>query len=132
MAISMRITATLCFIIEEDNILLIYKKKGFEAGKYNGIGGRVERGESIEEAAKREVKEEVGVDIDNLEYTGLLEFYSIESEPDWRVYVFKAKIVNGTPIETDEAKPLWFKVNELPYESMWEDDRVWLPLLLKG
>ena len=38
MAISMRITATLCFIIEEDNILLIYKKKGFEAGKYNGIG----------------------------------------------------------------------------------------------
>ena len=77
MAISMRITATLCFIIEEDNILFIYKKKDFEAGKYNGIGGRVERGESIEEAAKREVKEEVGVDIDNLEYTGLLEFYSI-------------------------------------------------------
>ncbi len=128
----MVVEATLCFIFKEDKILLIYKKKGFGKGKVNGVGGRIEEGESLEEAAKREVREEVGLEVDDLEYVGLLEFYSTNLEPDWRVHVFKTSTAEGVPAESEEAKPLWFKIKEIPYDLMWEDSRIWLPLLLKG
>jgi 8-oxo-dGTP diphosphatase len=47
-------------------------------------------------------------------------------------YVFRASDCEGEPQETDEATPLWTRLDEIPYEKMWADDRVWLPLMLDG
>ena len=44
---------TLAFVTQKDKVLLGLKKKGFGMGRWNGFGGKVEKGETIEEAAKR-------------------------------------------------------------------------------
>lgn len=123
--------ATLLFVVESDAILLIRKKRGLGAGKINGPGGRLEPGESPLEGAVREVEEELRIVPTDLSYAGenLFQFvdgYSIH------VHVFKAAGFDGEPTETEEAIPLWAPLHDIPYEEMWEDDRLWLPLVLKG
>ena len=63
---SMKKLLTLCIIYQYPKVLLGMKKRGFGAGRFNGFGGKVENGESIEEAAKREVVEEVGLNVKSL------------------------------------------------------------------
>jgi 8-oxo-dGTP diphosphatase len=126
------VKAVLCFLLRDGEVLLIRKKKGFGAGKINGVGGRVEPGERPEEAAVREVFEEVGVRVRSLEPAGTLEFYSADSEPDWLIHVFLSRDFEGEPRESEEASPRWYRLGELPLEEMWEDDRVWLRYALSG
>ncbi|MCC6050182.1 MAG: 8-oxo-dGTP diphosphatase [Thermofilum sp.] len=128
----MTVKAVLCFLLRDGEVLLIRKKKGFGAGKINGVGGRVEPGERPEEAAVREVFEEVGVRVRSLEPAGTLEFYSADSEPDWLIHVFLSRDFEGEPRESEEASPRWYRLGELPFEEMWEDDRVWLRYALSG
>src|SRR4051812_23340605 len=75
---------TLCLLIKGDEVLLAMKKRGFGAGKWNGIGGKVNEGESIEAAAVREAEEEIGVKIDikDLEYTATTNFF-FKDKPEW-------------------------------------------------
>jgi 8-oxo-dGTP diphosphatase/2-hydroxy-dATP diphosphatase len=124
---------TLCLVHQPPLVLLAIKKKKLGAGFWNGFGGRVEDGESIEEAAKRETLEEAGITVPQLEKVGINEF-EFEGEPDsLEVHVFKAEDFAGEPTETDEMGPMqWFAQSELPYENMWEDDRYWLPLALES
>ncbi|MEM4762187.1 MAG: 8-oxo-dGTP diphosphatase, partial [Thermofilum sp.] len=89
--------ATLVFLLRGDEVLLIRKKRGFGQGKYNGVGGKVEQGENLVDAARREVLEEVGVKVGELEYRGVLEFYSSRREPDWVVHVFVSTDFEGEP-----------------------------------
>lgn len=72
---------TLCLIHEHPRLLLGMKKRGFGAGRWNGFGGKVQEGESIEEAARREMKEEADIEVDMLDKRGLIEF-EFESDPD--------------------------------------------------
>lgn len=123
---------TLCVIHQEPKILLGLKKRGFGMGKWNGFGGKVKDGEDIIEAAKREVLEETGVPVENLEPSGKLEF-NFEGNPDTiEVNLFRAMDFNGEPVESEEMRPQWFDVGGIPYDEMWPDDRHWLPLFLKG
>lgn len=124
--------AVLCFLLREGRVLLIRKKKGFGAGKITGAGGRIEPGESPEEAAVREVREELGVVIRSLKEVGLLEFYSASPEPDWVVHVFLSLDFDGEPRASEEADPIWVSVDELPLSQMWQDDSVWLRHALSG
>ncbi len=124
---------TLVIIHKGSKVLLGMKKRGFGMGKWNGFGGKVEISESIEEAARREVLEEVGIGVDNIEKLGVLDFSWQGKEQDiLEVNIFKAKDFSGEPSETEEMKPQWFSVNEIPYEKMWADDQYWLPLLLEN
>ncbi|RLF06242.1 MAG: NUDIX hydrolase, partial [Thermoprotei archaeon] len=91
-----------------------------------------EEGESPDEAAAREVPEEVGVRVLELEPAGVLEFYSTSGEPDWVVYVYRSRRFEGEPKPSEEAEPQWFKTRDLPFDEMWADDRVWLPHVLAG
>ncbi|HVS12971.1 MAG TPA: 8-oxo-dGTP diphosphatase [Thermoanaerobaculia bacterium] len=121
--------ATLVFVVRDQQVLLIRKKRGLGAGKINGPGGRLEPGESIAECAVRETREELLITPTGLEHAGenLFQFvdgYSIH------VHVFRADGFTGTPSETAEAIPIWSTVGALPYDEMWEDDRLWLPHLL--
>lgn len=121
--------ATLVFVIQGDQILLIRKKRGLGAGKINGPGGKLDPGESPEVCAIRECQEELHITPKNLEYCGqnLFQFtdgYAIH------VWVYRTDAYEGNPTETDEAIPLWFNVKDIPYAQMWEDDYLWLPLAL--
>lgn len=124
---------TLVLVRQGDNVLLGMKKKGFGSGRWNGFGGKVETGETIEQAAIREVQEECMVTVNALEKRGILEF-SWESKPDevLQVHIFCVTDFSGTPAETEEMKPQWYKVNEIPFAEMWPDDQYWFPIFLDG
>lgn len=124
-------TAVVCYIFSEDQVLLINKKRGLGRGKINAPGGRVEEGETLAETAIREVQEEVGLTISDPVEVGRLSFiftngYSLKG------HVFFAYGYEGEPVETDEARPFWVSVSEIPYDQMWEDDIIWLPRVLDG
>ena len=122
--------ANLCFVMRDGQILLIRKKRGLGAGKINGPGGRLEKGETALESAVRETREEVGVTPTDLEHIGELFFQFLDGYK-LHVAVFAAGGCVGELCETDEATPIWTDIDKIPYHDMWEDDAHWLPLLLK-
>lgn len=127
------VIAVLCHILVDDKLLLIRKRRGFGAGLLNGPGGRVEEGEGVYEAALREVKEELNVTPIRPEPAGVIRFEFVDEEvPDWVIFVFISRDLVGAPSPTDEAEPRWTPIDEIPYEEMWDDDRIWLPLMLRG
>lgn len=130
--------ATLLFLIKREgetitNICLAMKKRGFGAGRYNGTGGKVEAGESIEDATIRETQEEIGVTVSNIKKCAELEFTFAE-KADWNqmVHVYFAEEWIGEPVESEEMNPKWFAVADIPYDDMWPDDKYWLPEALSG
>ncbi len=123
--------AVLCFVRDGERLLLIHKRTGLGAGKVNAPGGRIDPGETAEEAAIREVREEVGVEASGLTKAGELSFQFVDGYA-LHGTVFFASTHSGTPHATREADPFWCPVDEIPYERMWEDDRYWLPLALEG
>lgn len=124
------IHATLMFIVKEGQILLIEKKRGLGAGKINGPGGKIEAGESPLESVFRETQEELMIAPVGVRKLGEL-WFSMSDHPDILCHVFRADDFTGTPTETDEAIPVWFALDQIPYQRMWEDDLYWLPYLLR-
>ncbi len=123
--------ATLVFVYRDARLLLIHKKRGLGAGKINGPGGRVEPGETLEACAVRECREELRITPKNLERAGELRFQFVDGYAI-HVHVFRATDFEGVPSETPEATPIWVHQDRVPYEEMWEDDRIWLPRLIAG
>jgi 8-oxo-dGTP diphosphatase len=125
------VPATLVFVIRDGEILLIDKKTGLGKGKVNGPGGKVEKGESPEACAIRECDEELGITVSRLQYCGQHRFQFVDGLTI-HVWVYKTTEFEGAPTETDEARPLWVPLDKIPYDQMWEDDGIWLPMLLQG
>lgn len=132
--------ATLCLLVRENEdekeLLLAMKKRGFGQGRWNGVGGKLapEKGDkNIVDAALRETEEEIGVKIKDFEKVGLIKFlFSSEQEEDWEMHIFLAKVWEGEPTDSEEMAPKWFKLNEIPFDEMWPDDKFWLPHILEG
>lgn len=122
--------ATLLFVVREGRVLLIEKHRGLGQGKINGPGGRLEPGETPRAAAIRETEEEIRIRPTGIRAVGELRFQFVDGY-SIHVYVFRADGFLGEPAPTEEATPLWSDVEAIPYERMWEDDAVWLPLLLR-
>lgn len=129
--------ATELFLIDEvqNRVLLGHKKRGLGVGKILGIGGKVEAGESNEEAAIREMQEEttVQVEIADLIKVGEVTFL-FPNKPAWdmTVHNYVATQWRGTPTETDEINPQWFPLDALPLNRMWDDAKYWLRDALGG
>lgn len=123
--------AVLLFLFRNDEILLIRKKRGLGAGKINGPGGRIDPGESAEQAALRETREEVGLEARNIREAGQL-FFQFTNGHSIHCTVFTGTEWSGELVETAEADPFWTPVTEVPFEAMWADDRHWFPALLEG
>lgn len=126
-----RDVATLVFVRRDGELLLIRKKRGLGAGKVNGPGGRLDPGETPLECAHREMREELLVGAEGLRPHGELRFQFVDGY-SIHVFVFVATGYVGEPGETDEAVPMWAPVDRIPYEEMWADDALWLPLALRG
>lgn len=123
--------ATLMFILQNEQMLLIHKKRGFGAGYYNAPGGRLEAGETWMECAVRETQEELCITPLDPVHAGTLMFQFIDGH-SIHGEVFTATQFEGVPTETDEAVPIWFSIHELPWHNMWEDDPVWYPKMIAG
>lgn len=123
--------ATLVFVFRGDEILLINKKTGLGKGKVNGPGGKVDPGETPEVCAVRECQEELGITVSDLEYCGQHRFQFVDGY-SIHVWVYRTTAFEGVPVSSPEADPLWVRQDEVPYDEMWEDDRLWLPMMIRG
>lgn len=126
---------TLLFLIKDDQILLATKKRGFGEGYWNGTGGKIDPGETVEQALVRESQEEIGVTPTKYEKVAEHDFHmDIDSENPWHMYVhtYIASEWEGEPTESEEMAPQWFAIADIPYNQMWQDDPYWLPQALAG
>ena len=121
----------LTYVMDGDNVLLILKKRGLGDGYYNAPGGHIELEETSIKAAIRETKEETGLTVSELKERGTLRF-QFKDGMRMVCYVFTTGTWEGELKECDEAKPFWADRNNLDYDMMWKDDKLWLPLLLDG
>jgi mutator protein MutT len=130
----MELSTTLVFLTQTDNLLLAMKKRGHGAGHWNGVGGKVEPTETIEQAMIRECQEEIG--ITPTQYTLVAEhmFYQQYQDKPCKivVHVYTCTGWLGEPTESDEMTPKWHKIASIPYDQMWPQDRLWLPRVLAG
>jgi len=132
---SSTIKAVICYLRRGDYFLLLLKATGkFGGGLWNAPGGKIKDGESPQDAAKREVFEETGLTVDDVDKLGFLEFYfgPGKSRPDWTAEVFTSREFSGELRESSEGRLEWFSKDKLPIDQMWEDDKYWLPLLVEG
>lgn len=145
---------TVTFLLREQEILLGLKKRGFGAGYYTGIGGKVEEEKDrtgkeqhflsvVKNGAIREIEEEIGVKVspEQLQSMGVLRFYFPHVRDErWNqeVHVFIANAWQGEPVPIEDALgtveivPQWFKRTEVPFGQMWDDAHYWLPAILAG
>jgi 8-oxo-dGTP pyrophosphatase MutT (NUDIX family) len=125
---------SLLFLRRGGEVLLAMKKRGFGEGRWNGVGGKVESGETIESAMIRETQEEIGVTPTVYEKVGDIRFDEFfKGVPTlMHVHIFTATKWTGEPTESNEMAPRWFKTSDVPYDEMWSDDPYWLSQVLKG
>jgi len=114
----------------EGKVLLGLKKRGFGAGKWNGFGGKVENGETIEASLRREFQEECGLQAIATEKIGILEFEYKGANKNIEMHIFKIKSFEGEMHESEEMQPQWFLTDQIPLEKMWLDDKIWIPHFL--
>ncbi len=129
------IRRTLLFLRRGDQILLAMKKRGFGVGRWNGVGGKLEPGETIEQALVREAEEEIGATPTSYWRVAELDFaQDAETDDPWHMYVYAYLCDEwaGEPVESDEMAPQWYALDAIPYATMWQDDEHWLPLVLAG
>lgn len=128
-----RIT-TLLLILKDNKLLLAQKKRGFGVGKYNGVGGKVEVGETIEQGMIRETREEINVTPTEYAKRAIITFSNIDRGERFNIemHVYVANNYIGEITESEEMRPEWFDVDNIPYKQMFPDDKLWLPVFLEG
>jgi 8-oxo-dGTP diphosphatase len=124
--------ATLCYLRQDGKTLMVHRIKkpnDIHEGKWNGLGGKLEPGETPEECARREIFEESGLRVKNLVLKGLLTFPLFARDEDWYAFVFVATDFEGSLIESPEGTLQWIADDKLPELNLWEGDRIFLPWL---
>ena len=124
--------ATLCYLRKDGQTLMIHrvkKENDMHAGKWNGLGGKFEPGESPEECARREIQEECGLIPKELILKGIITFPAFSKFEDWYTFLFLVPEFDGQMIESNEGHLQWVPDDELLDLNLWAGDRVFLPWL---
>jgi len=124
--------ATLCYVRSGEQTLMVHRVKkaqDMHHGKWNGLGGKLEPGESPEECARREIREEAGLDVKELIWKGVLTFPGFSNEEDWYAFVFLASVEDGPLIDSPEGDLKWVDPEDLLKLNLWEGDLIFLPWL---
>jgi 8-oxo-dGTP diphosphatase len=122
------IPSTLVYVRQSGRTLMLRKARGHQKGKWNGLGGKAEPGEMPEACAVREVREEAGLEVEELDYRGLIVFPRFDGSNDWYVWIYLAS-ARGEPRAGDEGELAWIEDERLPELELHEGDRVFLPWL---
>lgn len=126
--------ATLCYVIDKDKTLMLHRTKkrdDVHEGKWNGLGGKFDPGETPEECVIREVKEESGLNIKNPRLHGFITFPMFDGKKDWYVFMFTATEFKGKLIDSHEGKLEWIQNDKLLGLNLWEGDRIFIPWLFQ-
>lgn len=126
--------ATLCYVkdIKNNKTLMLYrnkKKNDYHEGKWNGLGGKLELGETPEECAIRELKEESGLVVKNPKLKGLITFPMFDGFDDWYVFIFTITNYEGELIDSPEGKLEWIPNEKLTELNLWDGDKIFLEWL---
>ncbi len=124
----------LMLLRDRERILLGRKLTGFGKGKVIAPGGKLDDGEAAGAAACRELAEETGLRVDprDTEPVASLRFTWADGSRPFAVDVFEATRWTGHVVPSAELEPFWCPLDQIPYEQMWDDDRIWLPAVLRG
>ena len=107
----------------------VKKDNDMHEGKWNGLGGKLSSGETPEECAVREIKEESGRDVTHMRLKGILTFPSVANNQDWYAFVFVVDAFEGDLIESVEGDLSWIPNDQLLNLNLWQGDRIFIPLL---
>jgi 8-oxo-dGTP diphosphatase len=130
----MMILATLCYVKRDGHTLMLYRNKkpnDIHEGKWNGLGGKFEAGETPEECVIREIFEESGLSIYNPKLCGLLIFPNFKGD-DWYVFVFTASEFIGEFIDSPEGRLEWIPDEKIYGLNLWESDHIFMSWIQKG
>ena len=126
------ILATLVYVKQNGHTLMLHrvkKQNDFHEGKWNGLGGKFEKGETPEQCATREVWEESGLTLNSLHYHGLLLFAGFNND-DWYVWVYSSSDFSGELLANPpEGNLKWIPDPEVPTLNLWPSDAIFLPWL---
>ena len=125
------INTTMIYLKKDDCYLLLYrnkKKHDINHNKWIGVGGHVEIGETIDECAIREVKEETGLDVHSLSCAGEVLF--IDENLKMMMYIYEITDFSGELIECNEGELKWIPIKDIYDYPMWEGDKAFLPKLI--
>lgn len=128
--------ATLCYVIDKnkDCTLMIYRNKknnDYHEGKWNGLGGKFEQGESPEECAIREIEEESGLKVKSVKMKGFITFPLFDGKDDWYVFLFTADEFEGELINSPEGHLEWIQNDRINEINLWEGDKIFIPWLFQ-
>ena len=126
--------ATLCYVIDKkkNRTLMLHRVKkvnDVHEGKWNGLGGKLEFGESPEECVIREIKEESGLTISDPRLHGFITFPLFDGVDDWYVFVFTAENYSGEIIESAEGNLEWIPSESVTALNLWDGDAIFLKWL---
>ena len=123
--------STCCYLKKDEQYLLLYrnkKKNDYNKGKWIGVGGGLEKDETPDQCAIREIKEETGLDVHSLECAGEVDFiYDGYFE---KMFIYEITDFSGDLIDCNEGELRWIPIKDIYNYPMWEGDKVFLPLLI--
>ena len=123
---------TLVYLKQDGKTLMLHrvkKEQDFHEGKWNGLGGKLDPGETPEECAIREVKEESGLDLVDPRLRGIITFPMFDQVDDWYVYLFTGREFSGELIDSPEGNLAWIADDKLLDLNLWEGDSTFLKWL---
>ena len=124
--------ATLCYVKTDGKTLMIHRIKkadDMHQGKWNGLGGKLDPGETPEECVIREVYEESGLTIIDPELKGFLTFPKFANNEDWYAFIFIAREFHGKLTDSKEGVLQWINDARLLELDLWEGDKQFIPWL---